>query len=75
MERQVVQSSQIHSIGFNPETKTMQVEFRSRKPKEPNSVYEYQNVDPKDHNALMAAESHGSFWIRNLKTKYKGKKL
>lgn len=63
MERKPVKSSQIKSIGYNQAALMLEVEFTSAG----NPVYQYQNVPPKLHKDLMAAESVGSFFIREIK--------
>lgn len=59
--RTAVTSSQIVSIGHNPQTLEMDIEFKPFKPKEgePNPVYRYQNVTPEIHHAIVNAESIG----------------
>jgi hypothetical protein len=44
----------IKSIGYDPETKVLEVEFRTGK------VYEYYDIRPAQHTALMNAESVGN---------------
>jgi hypothetical protein len=53
--RTLVESSQIASIGYDPQTEILEVEFKGR-----GAVYEYYNV-PKDvYDTLMVSESVGS---------------
>jgi hypothetical protein len=61
MHREPVTSSQIKSIGYDPQTKQMEVEFKS------GGVYQYENISAKDHEDLMAAESVGSHFYKNIK--------
>ena len=61
MERKAVKSSQIQSIGYDPETKTLEVEFKN------GAVYTYQNVEEDHHKALMTAKSHGSHFGQHIK--------
>lgn len=56
-----VKSSQLKAVGYDPKAQKMHIEFPD------GSVYEYSNVFPKDHKALMEAKSHGSHFIRNMK--------
>lgn len=57
-----VTSSQIRSIGYDSETKTLYVEF-------PNgTVYEYYNVPIEKYQAmLIPTVSVGSYFIQNIK--------
>lgn len=67
MTRTPVKSSQIESIGFNPETKKLQIAFVQRNPDKPQSVYEYSNVPAELHQALIGAESIGKAFGEKLK--------
>lgn len=79
MEHKRVKSSNIHSIGYDPETKTMQVRFlkgtRLTPAPVPGETYEYVGVTPQDHEAFVKAQSYGSHFAANIKPKFKGKKL
>lgn len=62
MEREFVNSSNLSSIGYDPDTETLEVEFNS------GSVYQYYGVSEVLYEELMAAPSHGQFfhaYIRN----------
>jgi len=62
-----VESSQIHSIGYDEPTKTLRIQFKNSKG-EPGSLYSYANVPPELHVNFMAAESKGKFFGANIKT-------
>lgn len=51
MERQYVSSSNIASIGYDPDNQVLEIEFLS------GAVYQYYSV----YDGLMAADSHGKF--------------
>lgn len=55
MHRQPVSSSNIASIGYDPSTRTLEVEFNR------GSVYRYLGVPEGTYRALMSAASHGSY--------------
>jgi len=58
MQRHDVESSMIHSIGYNPEAHTLEVEFE-----EDHNIYQYFPVEPWVPTALMMAPSAGkAFW-------------
>jgi len=44
IERKPVDSSQIHNVGYDPDTKTMEIQFKNRDGA-PGSVYSYANVE------------------------------
>lgn len=55
MERVPVTSSNIASIGFDPDTQTLEVEFTN------GDVYQYMGVPADVHEAFMASDSKGKF--------------
>lgn len=62
MERYSVASSNISSIGYDPGTETLEVEFLN------NSIYQYYNVPQNMYDQLMMEPSKGRFlntYIRN----------
>jgi hypothetical protein len=61
MKRQYVNSSQIISIGHDPETNTLAVEFKH------GGVYHYHGVNAAQHAALMSAPSIGSHFHTHIK--------
>lgn len=56
MLRESVASSAISSVGYDPESETLEVEFSS------GAVYEYYGVPRKVYRSLMSAPSKGQFW-------------
>jgi hypothetical protein len=65
VQRKPVSSSQIRSIGHDPATSTLEVEFHA------GGVYQYDNVTAAHHKALMDAPSIGSHFHRHIKTAVK----
>lgn len=65
MERQQVFSSNIASIGYDPESETLEVEFLS------GGVYQYFDVPESIHDELMNAGSHGGFLAHNIKGRFR----
>ena len=55
MERQYVTSSNILSIGYDPNNMILEVEFTT------GAVYQYYDVPQGIYDGLMAADSHGTF--------------
>jgi hypothetical protein len=55
MEIQLVKSSNVKAVGYEVETKTLQVEFKS------GGIYQYAGVQPEMYADLLKAESIGRF--------------
>jgi hypothetical protein len=64
MERLSVSSSNLAAVGYDPSTKTLEVEFNS------GSIYRYSGVSLSVFNALMAAESHGKYFNAHIRNTY-----
>jgi hypothetical protein len=61
MERTPVNSSSIASVGHDPETNTLEVEYKN------GSVYHYHDVPAEKHEALIGAESVGSHFAAHIR--------
>lgn len=61
-----VESSQIDSIGYHPETNTLAVRFKNWKG-EPSSLYHYANFTAEDFAKFKDAESIGSHFGKYIK--------
>ena len=57
MKREPVDSSMIASVGYDPDTEELEVEFNSGK------VYLYRNVPKEEYEGLMAAGSKGQYML------------
>jgi hypothetical protein len=64
MERKLVMSSELHSIGYDPAEQVLEVEFRT------GGIYRYLGVPRASYNALMAAMSKGRFFNTQIKSSY-----
>ena len=64
MDRTPVTSSNITSIGYDTETQTLEVQFTS------GAVYQYENVPPDVYQALMAADSIGSYFYYHVRKSF-----
>lgn len=60
-----VESSQIHSIGHDPETNTLAIQFKSKSG--PGSIYHYPNITQAQFEALRSAESVGKHFGAHIK--------
>ena len=68
MRRQSVRSSSLESVGFDPATNQLEIEFRE------GGVYRYA-VPRRIHAELMAADSLGAFFARRIRHVYPGWKV
>ncbi len=57
-----VTSGSLSAVGYDPVTYTLAVQFKS------GAIYHYANVDSNTHQALMNAESKGSFFRLTIKS-------
>jgi hypothetical protein len=69
MERQIVRSSNIRSIGYDADTSTLEVEFQS------GEVYQYARVPAIVHAALMKAPSKGAYLNQHIKNAYQYRQI
>jgi hypothetical protein len=65
MDRQAVSSSNLASIGYDPSTETLEIEFVKT-----GKVYEYYNVPQFMYDRLMEASSHGVFFNAEIRNVY-----
>lgn len=61
MKRVSVQSSNISSVGYDPATSALEIEFHH------GGVYQYYGVPRQVYEGLMAAESKGSYFHHYIK--------
>lgn len=64
MERIPVISSNVKSIGYDPESATLEVEFNN------GSVYEYYEVPEEVYNDFLVASSKGKYLFHHIKNVY-----
>jgi len=70
MNRYSVKSSNIRSIGYDPENEVLEVEFHYG-----NAVYQYFNVSESKYKALMKAMSKGIYFNTFIKPMHRTVKL
>ena len=63
MKRQPVKSSNLRSVGYDEKDKVLEIEFHS------GHIYQYSNVELSRYEALIADQSHGKYFDRNIKKK------
>lgn len=64
MQRQIVSSSNLKSVGYDPISQILEVEFLDR------SVYQYSGVPSSVYSGLMSASSKGSYLSQKVKGVY-----
>jgi len=69
MIRQPVSSTDIRSIGYDPESKILEIEFHS------GGIYQYFEVPPSVYSGLMSASSHGKYFHQHVKNIYRYVKI
>lgn len=65
-ELKPVTSSNLKAVGYDAATRTLGVQFAS------GTRYDYTDVPPEAHQALMAADSIGSHFAKHIRPKYQG---
>ena len=63
-----VDSKNIWSYGYDPDTETLEVQFRTKGDNPgPGAIYQYRNVPPTIWAYFQAAESKGKFFHENIR--------
>jgi hypothetical protein len=68
MDREPVSSSTVISVGYEPSSSTLEVEFR-------NGIYQYYNVPESIYQEMMASDSVGKFLHSYIKPAYSCSKV
>jgi hypothetical protein len=63
-KRQAVQSTSLAGVGYSPELRVLELEFRT------GEIYRYRTVPSTIHRELMAAESKGRFFSKSIRGKF-----
>ena len=66
IEMQSVKSSLLDKVGYDPEAKVLAVQMNYS-----SDVYLYQDVPMDVFDDLLAADSKGAYYVKNIKGKYK----
>jgi len=69
LERKLVKSSNIKSIGYNGTNKCLEIEFNN------GGIYEYCGVPNEIYVSLMSAPSHGKYFNQYIKNLYSFNKV
>ncbi|MRR33188.1 KTSC domain-containing protein [bacterium] len=69
MDRQRVSSSNLHSVGYDPDTMVLEIKFQS------SGIYRYSGVPEERYLGLMRAGSKGSYFDAYIKNRYPTRKV
>jgi len=69
MKRAKVKSSNINSIGYDPDAEMMEVEFKD------GAVYQYAGVPKRLHLKLMRVKSPGKVLSAEIRGKFRSEKI
>ncbi len=69
MDRTSVTSSMISSIGYDADSQLLEIEFNK------GGTYQYNGVPQGEYETLMGADSHGKYFLANIKDRYPTSKL
>lgn len=64
MRREPVNSSNLRSVGYNPTSATLEIEFNS------GGVYQYSGVPAHVHDSLLRSGSLGRFFASQIRDVY-----
>jgi hypothetical protein len=70
MERHQVQSSALQSVGYDPENKILELEFRGS-----GGVWQYFKLPAAVYNKFIHARSLGNYFVTKIKGKYREMKV
>ena len=69
MNRIPVSSSHLSSVGYDSVSLTLEIEFKE------GAVYQYFDVPEFEHQGLMQATSHGTYFYANIRDRYRYTRL
>lgn len=65
MKRRPVNSSNLASVGYDPTSQILEIEFNT------GTIYQYFDVPQSEHIALLGASSHGSYFYHHIRDSYR----
>ncbi len=69
MLRQPVSSSNLRSVGYDPATMTLEIEFHS------GAIYQYSGVPESVYEGLMSSASKGSYFHAYIRGRYQDRRI
>jgi hypothetical protein len=70
MKRRHVQSSALQSVGYDPEKKILELEFKNS-----GGVWQYYRLPSAVYHKFIHAESLGSYFVTKIKGRYREQKM
>jgi hypothetical protein len=70
MKRQLVRSSALQSVGYDPENKVLELEFRDN-----GGVWQYFKLPARVYNNFIHAPSLGNYFVTKIKGRYRQMKV
>ena len=65
MQRTAVSSSNVASVGYDPESSTLEIEFNN------GAIYQYFDVNENIYSELLSSNSVGGYLASNIKGKFR----
>lgn len=69
MKRTQVDSTNLASVGYDPAKQILEIEFNH------GGIYQYFDVPLDEYEGLMDADSHGRYFVYNIKDGYDYEKI
>jgi hypothetical protein len=69
MEMLPVDSSALHSVGYDPQTRTLKLRFAN------GGTYEYDDVPPQRYEALMSSASKGRHFREHILNRHPARRV
>jgi hypothetical protein len=70
MKRRPVESSALQSVGYDPEKKILELEFKNS-----GGVWQYYRLPSPVYDKFIHAESLGSYFVTKIKGRYREQKM
>jgi hypothetical protein len=64
VRREPVSSSSLQSVGYDPQSRILEIEFHG------SGVYQYEDVSQDTYSELMAAPSKGRYFAERIRDRY-----
>lgn len=69
VSRTLVESSSLASVGYEPESQVLEVEFRH------GGVYQYFDVPASTHSSLLGAKSIGRHFVAEVRNQFEFRRM
>lgn len=67
MQRTKVKSSLLASVGYDPATQVLEVEFLARQKEPTRRIYQYAGVTPEQFKEMVSDKSLGGYFLARIK--------